>query len=82
MFVKDGSLYAFKGLSGKVGPIGVHASMLLALLGICLGLLGGFNGTAIIPEGTDLVMASALQPATPLARYPKGQAQMGSDMTW
>ena len=72
VFLQGGSLYAFKGLAGKVGPIGVHASMLLALLGICMGLLGGLKGTAMVPEGTDLLLASALHPASPLAQYPAG----------
>ena len=33
VFLRDGSLYAFKGLAGKLGPIGVHAAMLLIMAG-------------------------------------------------
>ncbi len=33
VFLRDGSLYAFKGLAGKLGPIGVHAAMLLVMAG-------------------------------------------------
>lgn len=33
VFLKQGSLYAFKGLVGRLGPIGVHASMLLIMAG-------------------------------------------------
>ncbi len=33
VFLKGGSLYAFKGLAGKLGPIGVHAAMLLIMAG-------------------------------------------------
>lgn len=33
VFLKEGSLYAFKGLAGKLGPIGVHAAMLLIMAG-------------------------------------------------
>ena len=70
--MRDGALYAFKGLAGKIGPIGVHASMLVTLLGICMGLLGGFKGSILVPEGTDFLLAEGLVPATPLARYPSG----------
>lgn len=37
VFLKDGQLYGFKGLAGKLGPIGVHASMLLCMLGFAVG---------------------------------------------
>lgn len=33
VFLREGSLYAFKGLAGKLGPIGVHAAMLLIMGG-------------------------------------------------
>ncbi len=70
--MRGSSLYAFKGLAGKVGPIGVHASMLVALLGICMGLLGGFKGTVMVPEGGDVLLAQALEPNSMLAQYPAG----------
>ena len=42
VFVRDTSLYAFKGLAGKYGPLGVHASMLAVMAGMpCLGILHG-----------------------------------------
>jgi cytochrome c biogenesis protein len=71
-FVQGGSLYAFKGLAGKLGPIGVHASMLAVMLGTSVGALGGFGGTAMIPEGSDSLVAELLRPNTSLARYPAG----------
>ncbi len=37
VFMKDGQLYGFKGLAGKLGPIGVHASMLLCMAGFVTG---------------------------------------------
>lgn len=37
VFLKDGQLYGFKGLAGKLGPIGVHASMLLCMVGFAVG---------------------------------------------
>lgn len=34
--------------------------------------MGGFNGSAMIPEGGDMVVASALRSASPLAWFPAG----------
>ena len=56
VFVKGERLYAFKGLAGKLGPIGVHASMLLAMAGFAAGALAGWTGTAMIPEGSDALV--------------------------
>lgn len=126
VFVKDGQLYGFKGLAGKLGPIGVHASMLLCMAGFAMGArehfacvgwwwrgrsrllvpqgsqavpghstlsaaltsstarpsrpsptcphpaVGGWNGTTMIPEGGEVVVASALRSASPLAWAPAG----------
>ncbi|KAI7839290.1 hypothetical protein COHA_006988 [Chlorella ohadii] len=72
VFLKDGQLYGFKGLAGKLGPIGVHASMLLCMAGFAVGALGGWNGSAMIPEGGEMVVASALRSASPLAWSPAG----------
>lgn len=72
LFVKDGALYGFKGLAGKLGPIGVHASMLAVMAGVVMGAVGGFSGAVMIPEGGDALVASALVPASPLARLPAG----------
>lgn len=72
LFVKDDALYGFKGLGGKIGPIGVHASMLAVMAGITVGAVGGFSGTVMIPEGGDALVASYLRPASPLAQLPAG----------
>ncbi len=44
-------LYAHKGLSGRIGPIVVHASMLLILAGAILGSMTGFFAQEIVPSG-------------------------------
>ena len=72
LFIKDGALYGFKGLGGKIGPIGVHASMLAVMAGITVGSVGGFSGTVMIPEGGDALVASYLRPASPFAALPAG----------
>jgi cytochrome c biogenesis protein len=74
VFVRDGAMYAFKGLSGKLGPIGVHASMLAVMAGVAVGALGGFSGPAMIPEGSTALVAPLLRPASPVARLPAGGA--------
>lgn len=48
--MKDASLYAYKGLAGRIAPIGVHISILLALAGMTWGILGGFKGDVMVPE--------------------------------
>ena len=44
-------LYAHKGLSGRIGPIVVHASMLLILLGAIIGSMTGFFAQEVVPSG-------------------------------
>jgi cytochrome c biogenesis protein len=51
-FVEDTTLYARKGLLGKVGPILVHASMLLILVGAIWGSISGFKAQEMIPSGS------------------------------
>ncbi len=49
---KEGDkLYGRKGIIGKVGPIIVHASMLMILAGSILGSITGFVGQEIVPTG-------------------------------
>ncbi|MBE9060533.1 cytochrome c biogenesis protein [cf. Phormidesmis sp. LEGE 11477] len=47
----DTMLYAQKGLSGRIGPIVVHASMLLILGGAILGSMTGFFAQEMVPSG-------------------------------
>ncbi|MGB3298813.1 MAG: cytochrome c biogenesis protein, partial [Phormidesmis sp.] len=44
-------LYAHKGLVGRIGPIVVHASMLLILAGAILGAMTGFFAQEMVPAG-------------------------------
>ena len=44
-------LYAHKGLSGRIGPIVVHASMLLILVGAIVGSMTGFFAQEMVPSG-------------------------------
>jgi cytochrome c biogenesis protein len=51
IFQESDRLYARKGLIGKIGPIFVHASMLLILGGAILGALTGFTAQEMVPSG-------------------------------
>lgn len=61
------ALYAFKGLAGKLGPIGVHASMLAVLAGVSLGAVGRWEGVVMMPEGAASPVRELLHPASPFA---------------
>jgi len=43
--------YAYSGLLGRVGPIVVHASIILLLIGSSIGAVTGYTGQEIIPRG-------------------------------
>jgi cytochrome c biogenesis protein len=51
IFRRDNALYAHKGIVGRVGPIVVHASMLLILLGAVVGSMTGFFAQEMVPSG-------------------------------
>ncbi|MDJ0701826.1 MAG: cytochrome c biogenesis protein [Leptolyngbyaceae cyanobacterium MO_188.B28] len=51
VFQEEGKLYARKGLAGRIGPILVHASMLIILLGAIMGSMMGFTAQEMTPSG-------------------------------
>ncbi|NBO31837.1 MAG: cytochrome c biogenesis protein [Cyanobacteria bacterium WB6_1B_304] len=51
IFQADHALYARKGLVGRIGPIVVHASMILILLGAIIGAMTGFTGQEQVASG-------------------------------
>ena len=52
VFQEGHYLYARKGLIGRIGPILVHVSMLLILLGAIWGSISGFKAQELIPSGS------------------------------
>lgn len=66
------TLYARKGLVGKIGPIIVHISLILILLSGIIGALTGFMAQEMVPSGENLTVQNIVQ-AGPLAkgRIPK-----------
>ena len=71
----DGAMYAFKGMAGRLAPIGVHASMLGILAGVAWGGAAGYKGSVMAPQGGEFLTASALRPASPLAQPPPGTSE-------
>ena len=51
VFQKGQAIYARKGMIGRIGPIIVHAAMLLILAGAIWGNLTGFIAQEMIPSG-------------------------------
>jgi cytochrome c biogenesis protein len=51
IFTRDRALYAQKGVAGRIGPILVHASMLIILAGAIYGAMTGFFAQEIVPSG-------------------------------
>ena len=51
VFKEKDSIYASKGIVGRVGPIIVHLGMLIILLGAIWGALTGFFAQEMIPSG-------------------------------
>ena len=51
IFTRDRTLYAQKGIAGRIGPIVVHASMLIILGGAIYGAMTGFFAQEIVPSG-------------------------------
>lgn len=51
IFQDGDKLYAHKGIVGRIGPIVVHAAMLLILLGGIIGAMTGFIAQEMIPSG-------------------------------
>lgn len=62
VFLKGPSLYAFKGLAGRLAPIGVHLAMLLIMVGGTLSAAGSFRGSVTVPQGLNFVVGDILGP--------------------
>jgi cytochrome c biogenesis protein len=50
VFQQKNMLYCYKGLIGRIGPIIVHFSMILILLGTIISSLFGFKAQEIVPK--------------------------------
>jgi cytochrome c biogenesis protein len=61
VFEQDNQIYARKGLVGRIGPIVVHASMLLILLGAIWGSMTGFMAQEMVPSGQTFKISNIVQ---------------------
>ncbi|MEM9449199.1 MAG: cytochrome c biogenesis protein [Cyanobacteria bacterium P01_E01_bin.6] len=51
VFQENQQIYARKGIAGRIGPIVVHASMLIILAGAIVGSMTGFFAQEMVPSG-------------------------------
>lgn len=54
VFHKKFSLYAYKGLFGRISPIFVHISIIITLIGFVCSILGSFTIQEMIPVGESI----------------------------
>jgi cytochrome c biogenesis protein len=66
IFREGNTLYARKGIAGKIGPIVVHASMLIILAGSIWGAMTGFLAQEMVPSGETFKVNNIID-AGPLA---------------
>ncbi|MGK7941267.1 MAG: cytochrome c biogenesis protein [Crocosphaera sp.] len=67
IFQENQSVYARKGIIGKIGPIVVHAAMLIILGGAIWGSLTGFLAQAMVPSGSEFKVDNIIE-AGPLSQ--------------
>jgi len=73
VFRKEGALYAFKGLAGRLGPIGVHAALILSLGGTAYSGVAGWKGAVMVPEGQGFLVAERIRPASSISSVGGGK---------
>jgi len=61
--LKGPSLYAFKGLAGRLAPVGVHIALLLVMAGGTVSAAGSFRGSVTVPQGLNFVVGDVLVPS-------------------
>ena len=61
VFHKKLSLYAYKGLFGRISPIFVHISIIIALIGFVLSILGSFTVQEMIPIGESIHLKNIIK---------------------
>eukprot|EP00242_Pyramimonas_sp_CCMP2087_P013126 CAMPEP_0198213164 /NCGR_PEP_ID=MMETSP1445-20131203/28713_1 /TAXON_ID=36898 /ORGANISM="Pyramimonas sp., Strain CCMP2087" /LENGTH=582 /DNA_ID=CAMNT_0043887775 /DNA_START=261 /DNA_END=2009 /DNA_ORIENTATION=+ len=61
VFTKGEALYGFKGLVGRLAPIGVHLAILFILGGSAYSSLAINRGSTMTPQGADFDITSAMR---------------------
>ena len=68
IFKEGDKIYARKGIIGKIGPIIVHASMLIILVGAIVGSMTGFTAQEIVASGNTFAITNIIN-AGPFAGW-------------
>lgn len=61
VFQEGNTIYARQGLVGRIGPIVVHASMLIILLGAILGAMTGFVAQQMVGSGDSFQIKNIVE---------------------
>ena len=75
LFQQRNLIYCYKGLIGRIGPIVVHFSMILILLGTIIGSLFGFKAQEIVPKTENFHIQNILNTG-PSTIIPKTSARV------
>ena len=75
IFQQKNMVYCYKGLIGRIGPIIVHFSMILILIGTIFGSLFGFKAQEIIPKTEQFHIQNILSNGT-LSVIPTSSARV------
>ncbi len=74
VFQEGDKLYARKGLVGRIGPIVIHASMLIILAGSIWGSMTGFIAQELVPSGAKFQVTNIIDAG------PWAEAQIPKDV--
>jgi cytochrome c biogenesis protein len=61
IFEEGDKIYARKGIIGKIGPIVVHAGMIIVLIGGVIGALSGFIAQEMVPSETTFQVKNVIE---------------------
>ncbi len=75
IFQQKNMVYCYKGLIGRIGPIIVHFSMILILVGTIIGSLFGFKAQEIVPRTENFHIQNILSNGA-LSVIPKSSARV------
>lgn len=68
VFLSNSALYGFKGLAGRLAPIGVHGALLLIMAGATFSSVGAYRASVTVPQGLNFRMGDVLNPNGILSR--------------